>query len=379
MSLFLVVFFLTYGSLHAYAFLRARTALRLDIPTTFTVVFFMSVMVAAPVLVRLSERNDYEILARSFSYAGYTWMGFLFFFVIASLAIDAYRVAVLLGGLINNDLRRMQLSPQSAFYVPLILSLSIAVYAYSEANSIRLEKVVIQTPKISKEVGSLKIVQISDVHLGLMAGKKKLGKILALVKKAEPDILVVTGDLVDGQSDGLSGTTKMLREIQPRYGKFAVTGNHEFYAGIAHSLDFLKRAGFTVLRNQALSIKDALTVAGVDDQTGERFDNPRKIEEQELLAALPEERFTLLLKHRPVVNDASLGLFDLQLSGHTHKGQIFPFTLITRHFFPLSAQSLNQIGDSLLYVSRGTGTWGPPMRFLSPPEITLIELVHGAE
>ena len=377
MFLFLVVFFLIYGFLHLYAFQRAQAALRLGFPKVLSAFFFMGIMIASPVIVRLLEKSGYEIPARFLSYLGYTWMGFLFFFVSVALVIDLYRLTVYVCCLAKKEIRRLWISPQAAFYISLILALSIAGYGYLEAGNIRLEKVIMKTPKISKKTGSLKIVQISDVHLGLMVGKEKLAKILAVIKKADPDIVVSTGDLVDGQSDGLEGTAEMLRDIMPRYGKFAVTGNHEFYAGISQSLDFLDKAGFTVLRNRAFPVNGMITLVGVDDKTGGYFGQTGAIPEQELLVSLSREKFILLLKHRPQVSDESVGLFDLQLSGHTHNGQIFPFHFLTRLFFPVRAGSLNPTGGSFLYVNRGAGTWGPPMRFLSPPEVTLIELIHG--
>jgi predicted MPP superfamily phosphohydrolase len=103
------------------------------------------------------------------------------------------------------------------------------------------------------------------------------------------------------------------------------------------------------------------------------------VSETELLSKLPREKFTILLKHRPLVDREALGLFDLQLSGHTHKGQIFPFNLVTMLYYPTHAGFLRLEGDASLYISRGSGTWGPPIRFLSPPEVTIIDLLSGAE
>jgi predicted MPP superfamily phosphohydrolase len=205
----------------------------------------------------------------------------------------------------------------------------------------------------------------------------RLTRILEKVKRANPDVLVSTGDLVDGQINDLEGLTKLLNEINPRYGKFAITGNHEFYAGISHALDFTEKAGFTILRDEVVTVGGIITIVGVDDPTGNYFGVSKNIPEKALLSRLPRERFTLFLKHRPLMEQSSLGLFDLQLSGHVHKGQIFPFNLLTRLYYPTNAGLLNLPLNSQVYVSRGSGTWGPPIRFLAPPEVTVIELVHG--
>ena len=253
--------------------------------------------------------------------------------------------------------------------------MSIATYGYFEALDIRTEMVIVKTPKIPKSIGRLRVVQISDVHLGLIVREERLKSILNEVKRSEPDLLVSTGDMVDGQINSMTGLAELLREINPRYGKFAVTGNHEFYAGLENSLDFLKKAGFKVLRGETISVAGILNIAGVDDPAGKQFGLFAEVPEKRLLSTLPKGTFTLLLKHRPVVDKDARGLFDLQLSGHVHKGQIFPFSIITRLFYPVRAGEMNIIDGASLYVSRGSGTWGPPVRFLSPPEVTVIDLV----
>jgi predicted MPP superfamily phosphohydrolase len=181
---------------------------------------------------------------------------------------------------------------------------------------------------------------------------------------------------VDGETDNLSGLVDLLREINPPYGKFAVTGNHEFYAGLDQSLNFTKAAGFTVLRGAGADVGGFITIAGIDDPTAKTFDAVEGIREEQLLSGLSDGRFAILLKHQPFVLKGSPPLFDLQLSGHTHKGQIFPFTLLTRLVFSYNS-GCHQLADgSILYVSRGSGTWGPPMRLMAPPEITIIDLRH---
>jgi uncharacterized protein len=169
---------------------------------------------------------------------------------------------------------------------------------------------------------------------------------------------------------------EILQEVNPRYGKYGVTGNHEFYAGLGQALEFTEKAGFTILRGKVTAIGDFMTIVGVDDPAGSGLHRSDGEIERELLGRVPRERFTLLLKHRPDVEKDSAALFDLQLSGHVHKGQVFPFRLFTRLFYQMYAGFYQLSTGSHLYVSRGTGTWGPPIRFLTPPEVTLIELVH---
>jgi len=377
MILFLLTFFLLYGALHLYVFLKIKWAFALGAEVTIVLVLFMALMVCAPFLVRVSERHGLEFFARLLSYIGYTWLGLIFFFFASSLCVDLYRLVVSVCGIVlRTNLSFLTPSPRLAFSIPFLVAVVIATYGSFEALSIRSEEVTIKSIKVPKAVGTFTIVQISDVHLGLIVRRGRLTRMLNEVKRAAPDILVSTGDLVDGQIDNLRDLAEPLRDVPTPYGKFAVTGNHEFYAGLDQALPFTKEAGFTMLRGEIRDVAGFVTIAGVDDPAGNRLGLFRGPSEGKLLAEVPSERFTLLLKHRPVIENEALGLFDLQLSGHTHKGQIFPFNYLVKLFFPHDAGLVRLSHHSFLYVNRGSGTWGPPMRFLAPPEVTIIHLVH---
>lgn len=380
MSLFLLTFFLLYSGLHLYIFIKMRGALALGPVTTIFLVFFMAVMISAPVLIRMSERHGFELSARMLSHIGYMWMGLAFLFLSFSVVIDVYRLLGHTAGLmLHKNFTSFIPSPRFAFVIAVLVTTVIASYGSFEARHIQNETVVIKTSKIPKEIGTVTIAQISDVHLGLIVREERLKRILKEVEKAKPDIFVSTGDLVDGQIDSLAGLAELLQAINPKYAKFAITGNHEFYAGLDQALLFTEKAGFTMLRGEARTVAGVINIIGVDDPAGKGFGLYRDISEEKLLSGLPREKFTLLLKHRPFVDKSALGLFDLQLSGHTHKGQIFPFSLITQQFFPLDAGLLHLPHNAYLYVSRGSGTWGPPIRFLARPEMTVIKLVYAEE
>jgi len=375
-TLFLAVFFLLYGGMHLYAFLKAKAALSLGQGAGLLLAAFMALMIAAPFLVRFFERSGMEPSARLVAYVGYTWLGVLFIFSSYLFAFDIYRIFISVGRLITHkDLSFFVLPVRTAFFLPLVLSLLTSLYGYFEARNIRTEHVEIKTNKIPEAVGRLRIVQISDVHLGLIVREERLKRILEIVKKADPDIFVATGDLVDGQVLKLNGLSDLLKEISPRYGKFAITGNHEFYAGFEQAKLFIQDSGFTLLRGEGVT--GVINVAGIDDPAGERLGLSRKVSEKDLLFRLPREKFTLFLKHRPLVDRSAIGLFDLQLSGHIHKGQIFPFTILTWLYYPVLSGFVNVGDSSYLYESRGAGTWGPPIRVLAPPEVAVIDLVYA--
>jgi hypothetical protein len=377
MYLFLISFFTLYGGMHLYAFLKVRAVFALGTASSIFLILFMLTMTFAPLIIHTSEKHGYILFARFMSYTGYTWMGFLLIFFVCLLAIDIFHLLIYATELtIGSNLHYLKLSASISFFTALILSVFISIYGYFEATNIRTEKITIKTSKLPEEVKRLKIVQISDVHIGLIVREKRLKRILQEVKKADPDIVVSTGDLVDGQLNTLVEISGLFKEINPKYGKYAITGNHEFYAGLDHSLIFLKEAGFNILRGEGLTIEGILNIIGIDDPAGELHGLYKNVSEKNLLSRFSNGKFTLLLKHRPTINKESLGLFDLQLSGHTHKGQIFPFGFITMLYYPTLAGVSRLTDNTLLYVSRGCGTWGPPIRFLTPPEITVIELVH---
>ncbi len=377
MVLFLLTILVLYSSLHLYIFVKIKNAFPFGTLAGFLLALVMALMISSPVLVRVSERQGFEVLPRVVAYVGYTWMGLVFLFFSFSLPVDVYRIFMSVGRLVfQTNPTHMALSPRAAFGIPLLVALVIASYGYFEARDIRNDTVVIRSPKIPKGVGTLTIAQISDVHLGLTVRHDRLKRILKKVEGADPDIVVSTGDLVDGQVGNLKGLSELLRAVHPKYGKFAITGNHDFYAGLDQALDFTESVGFTVLRGESQTVGGIINIAGVDDPTGEYFGLTGRVSERDLLSGLPRDKFTLLLKHRPVVDKEALDLFDLQLSGHTHNGQIFPFTLITRIFFPHRTGLIKLPKDSFLYTSRGSGTWGPPIRFMSPPEVTVVKVVH---
>lgn len=377
MRIFLVVFFLIYGSLHLYAFMKAKAALSLSTKAGIPLILFMAVMTSAPVIIRYLEGLRLEFLARVMSYTGYIWMGLLILFFSFAICIDIYRLILyLLTLILHTDVSALLLSAKASFFIPLVYALAAGCYGFSEAKDIQVEHVTIRTSRIPSEGKGLKIVQISDVHVGLIVREDRLRRIAEKVKAESPDIVVSTGDFVDGQINRLEGFAEIFLPIRPVYGKYAVTGNHEYYAGLDQALEFTQRAGFTVLRGEAVEVA-GIYIAGVDDLAGKQLGSFNGKSEKELLSGLDNNKFKILLKHRPILSNEGTGLFDLQLSGHTHKGQIFPFSLVTKFYYPKHAGFLDLRNGSHLYVSRGSGTWGPPIRFLSPPEVTVIELVHA--
>ena len=373
--MFLIIYFFLYGGLHVHFFLKVRAAFAPGAVAQAALVFLLFLGVMTPIIVRAAERVGLETPARLFSWVGYTWMAILLLFCSVSFVVEFYRFVIWLPGRISHgEIGAFLPSARALFFLPLVLSLAATGYGLSEARQIRTERVEIHSAKIPKALGKIRIVQISDVHVGVLVRGERLASMLRVVREAKPDLIISTGDLVDGQLNSMAEAEVQLRELQPRYGKFAITGNHEFYAGFDDALEFTRRAGFTILRGEVATVAGAIALAGVDDPTSRSMGPRGNLSDREV-AAEGKGLFTILLKHQPRVERDAPGAFDLQLSGHTHNGQIFPFTLITRLYFPYQTGNYSLANGALLHVSRGTGTWGPPVRFLSPPEVTVIDLL----
>ena len=323
-------------------------------------------------LVQVLAHNGFSDITIPLAWLTYVWVGYVFLFLaIAGTADILIKVASLLHK--NYVLSHIQQSTRTI--VLGFITLLVCIAGIVSAQQIDVRSYTLHTTKLQKP---MTIVQITDLHLDQLTSIDHLKKIVATINGLHPDIIVSTGDLIDMQADHLDGMSGTLANLRAKLGKFAVFGNHEAFGGINEAREFTTRAGFRVLSNQGITINNSINIIGVDDPAVERRFKSDGIQENKLLGQFPEGLFTLLLKHQPVVAPASSNLFDLQLSGHTHGGQIFPFTLLVKIFYH-APFGLSKAGpSSWLYVSKGSGTWGPPMRVLAEPEISVFHLQPAA-
>nr|MBF0222001.1 metallophosphoesterase [Desulfobulbaceae bacterium] len=331
-------------------------------------------MTFTPVLIRLSERAGFDVVCVLLATAGFSWMGFVFEFTCLGLAIDLFRLTSVLTQKIVSIRLLPSLRGKMQFLLPATGALVLCAYGFIEARAITVRHVPVTTSKLTNTDRTIKIVQISDLHLGLTFSNKRLRAIVDTINAESPDLVVATGDIVESHASDMAALVNTLQMIKAPAGKFAVTGNHEYYTGIVKSIDFLTQAGFTVLENSRKSV-EGLDIVGVNDPTSRYMQGTLNSNTTaKAFDQASSERFTLLLKHRPVVSAKQLGHFDLQLSGHSHKGQLFPFNFLVQLQHPLPHSTLIDTQPGLLYVNPGTGTWGPPFRILAPPEITVLTL-----
>jgi hypothetical protein len=246
----------------------------------------------------------------------------------------------------------------------------------------RIVYVDIPVTGLPEALRGFSIAQISDVHVGATIKRGFVEGIVALVNSLQPDLIAVTGDLVDGSVQQLSLHTAPLAGLAARHGAYFVTGNHEYYSGERAWTAEIRRLGLRVLKNEHVVLNHngaALVLAGVTDLSAHHFDAAQHSDPEAALRGSPADAGAkILLAHQPnsAVGAAAAG-FDVQISGHTHGGQFWPWNLFVRFFQPFTG-GLYQLKNLWIYVSRGTGYWGPPNRFGVPSEITRIRLIPAA-
>ncbi len=252
-------------------------------------------------------------------------------------------------------------------------------YGFAEARQIPQVKTVrIPIAHLPEDLKGFRIVQLTDIHVSQTIRRPFVAGVVEAANRLRADIAVITGDLVDGSVAYLSQDVAPLADLQATKGKFFVTGNHEYYAGAEAWIEKIRSLGFTVLLNEHRLIQQGngrLLLAGVTDYSGGRFDPRHRSDPFQALAKAPPADYKILLAHQPksIFNAAKAG-FNLQISGHTHGGQFFPWNYVVFLTQPY-VTGLHQHENSLIYISGGTGYWGPPLRLGSPSEITLIELM----
>ena len=229
-------------------------------------------------------------------------------------------------------------------------------------------------------LNGFRIVQITDIHVSPTVKRPYVEAVVDVVNHLDADIVALTGDLVDGSVRRLSGDVEPLARVRSRYGKFFVTGNHEYYSGALQWIRKIKSLGYTVLNNEHRVIGHGnrhILLAGVTDYRAGRFFDSHRSDPERAAGGAPTVDLKVLLAHQPrSIFAAAKAGFDLQISGHTHGGQFFPWNLMI-HFFQPYVAGLHQHAATKIYVSRGTGYWGPPLRLGSPSEITLLCLVKA--
>lgn len=337
----------------------------------------------AMVIQPIGERKLPHGLARWVALPASTWMGLLFWLLLALGASEILGLVLRLGSGVavaapQGDVAAgADPSVLRAGAVGLLVFGAAALAHRNARGGPRDVRVEIELARWPRELDGYRIVQISDIHIGPTLDRRFARAVAERVNALEPDLVAVTGDLVDGRRAYLEDEVAPFGALRGRDGVFFVTGNHDFYSGVDDWTGFVRELGMRTLRNEHVVIERdgaRFVLAGVDDHRGDMLQAEGGEDVPAALAGVPADLAVVLLAHDPsTFKRAHAAGIDLQLSGHTHGGQIWPFHWLVRAAIPFVAGRYRR-GDAELYVSRGTGFWGPPMRLGAPAEIGEIVL-----
>lgn len=292
---------------------------------------------------------------------GYLWLGSVS--IIFSLLLAA-KIFMLI----------LQTKHKQIVLISLVISFFIIIYSViNQAGKPVVKSLEISTKKGGSGFKNMSIVQLSDMHIDSSTNIKRIISIVETVNSLNPDLIVITGDLIDGPVSKNNNAAQELKNLRSRYGVYAVTGNHEYYSGIKNFFELVKKSRIGILNDETVNINEYVDLTGITDHSSARAgkNNPGFFH---FMKKLDKKKINILLSHRPYGFEMFIKMgIDLQLSGHTHAGQIPPMDLIVRIFYKFP-YGLYRIGDSYIYTTSGTGIWGPPMRFLSDSEIVHIKI-----
>lgn len=309
---------------------------------------------------------------RALFVVGYGWMGLAFLLMVSLALTDVARlIARAVQGAPSPERRRF-LGRASATVASLAAG-TLGAWGVAEALSPVVRRVQVRLRRLSPAMSGTRVVQLTDVHVGPLIQAGFVERVVAATHALAPDLVVITGDLVDGSVARLASEVAPLGRLRARHGVYFVTGNHEYFSGADAWVEHLRGLGIVVLRNERVRIggDDGFDLAGVDDFRARTHDVAAALRGRD------PQREVVLLAHQPrSVHEAARHGVGLQISGHTHGGQIFPWGLLVALEQPV-VEGLARFGETQVWVSRGTGTWGPPMRVGAPPEISEITLLAG--
>ena len=379
--------FLLSTLLHLYVGWRIAPALSDGFGSAYGVSFALlmlgSALLMPMTLLARSVRS--QPLADRLAWAGSLAMGLFSSLFVLTLLRDLAVLALAFAGLVLPALSSggfAAFERDSAAAVPLLGLLATALGLWNARRTAAIVEVDVPIAGLPAALHGFTIAQISDIHVGPTIKAPYLRRIVDAVNRLRADMVAVTGDLVDGSVRELAAHVAPLAGLQSRHGTFFVTGNHEYYSGAAAWVAELRRIGLRVLMNEHVVVRHEgaeMIVAGVTDFSAHHFDPAQRSDPQAALAGAPDAAGPrVLLAHQPRSADAAERAgFHLQLSGHTHGGQFWPWNLFVPLQQPFTA-GLNRLRRLWVYTSRGTGYWGPPKRFGAPSEITRLRLVATA-
>ena len=374
MTVFFTVFFSLYTLINTYIFIRGWQSLSIypHLRIFYAIIF---VIAASSYIVAKAFANHLP----DFVYSGMVWIGsfwfmFLFYFFLAILLIDVIR---LLNHFINFLPEAVNHNPErTRFYVAsavVLITLIFSVYGYFNRLNIKTKELEITLNE--KPLKEYRIIFFSDLHISVVNNHSFLKNVVDKINSHNPDLILIGGDLIDERANKLRKLklADELKNLKSRFGVYSITGNHEFINQADSTTKFLSELGVKFIRDEVVLIDSSFYVIGREDFSKDNFTGIKRKSLEELVKNLDKDKPKILLDHQPLnLNEAVENSIDLQLSGHTHHGQIAPADLITNKVYELS-WGYKKKGKTHFYVSSGLGTWGPPIKIGNDAELILIK------
>jgi predicted MPP superfamily phosphohydrolase len=381
-AIFFTVFFTLYGLINFYVFLRGWQAIPPDSSLRIPYVVVFWALALSFIAGRFLERIAISTFSDIVVWVGSFWLAAFAYFMLLALLIDVLRLANYVVPFFPSFITRNYVRAKEITALGAVLLVAGALVAgYFNARTPRLRTLNLHIDKSVDSLRSLNLAVASDIHLGTIIGRSRLDAIVKTINALDPDLILLPGDIVDEDLGPVikQNLGEMLRKLKARYGVLAITGNHEYIGGVEEACGYLEEHGITVLRDTSVRINNGLFVVGREDRSISQFARKKRKPLHELMTQVDKRLPVILMDHQPFGLDEAVGQgVDLQLSGHTHHGQLWPFQFITKAVYELSWGYLKR-GSTHIYVSSGVGTWGPPVRIGNTPEIVNIRLTFEEE
>jgi predicted MPP superfamily phosphohydrolase len=369
-----------YTLINLYIFMRAWEVIPENIYVKLGYAVLYSILFVSFVAGRFLERAALSWFSDILVWIGSFWLGAMVYFFLILLVIDFLRlinsiVPFFPSFLTVNNRKAGQILAIAVSAVVLV----VVVSGYINALKVRVKKLELTVRKGIKSRESLNVVVASDIHLGTLICKSRLERIVKTINSLNPDLVLLPGDVVDEDLGPVirQNLGETLRTIKSRLGVIAITGNHEYIGGVEKACRYLREHGITVLRDSWVEIEKGIVIVGREDLSSRQLAGKRRKPLDELMAGVDKNLPVILMDHQPFrLEDAEKNGVDLQLSGHTHHGQLWPFNFITKKVYEIS-WGYKKKGSAHFYVSSGVGTWGPPIRTGNRPEIVNIQLTFS--
>ncbi|MCX6307062.1 MAG: metallophosphoesterase [Bacteroidetes bacterium] len=379
-SAFLIFFSIVlviYGLVNSYIFIRGLQAIPAGSCWRPWYIASFWIIASTFVLARILERTYPCGFTGIITWIGSFWLAFMLYFILIAVFVDFARVINhffhIFPQLFYVDYQKTKLV---VLFGSLLLVALVVAGGFINARIPRITKLDLHVKKKAAGEKTLNIVMASDIHLGTIIAKRKANRLVATINGLHPDIVLFAGDVVD---EDLAPVIKNdlganLGMIKAKLGVYAITGNHEYIGGAEAAVKYLREHGVNVLRDTAILIDQRFYLVGRDDRDKSRFTGKPRKELAELMHQVDLSYPVILMDHQPFhLEQAVKQGVDLQLSGHTHHGQLWPFNYITTAMYEIS-HGYKLTGNTNFYVSTGFGTWGPPVRLGNRPEIVQIRL-----